>query len=52
VLRQLVQDVQQLTKRVGQIERKSRKVIYSGPLNYRLKRLEEKVQSMTDGGNP
>lgn len=52
VIRQLVENVDQLTKRVGSLERQRRDGVYAGSLDYRLKRLEEKVERNFDGGNP
>ncbi len=52
VIRQLAQDVQRLNNRLERLEKKSRRAAYSGSSDYRLKRLEEKVEYMSDGGNP
>jgi hypothetical protein len=52
VIRQLAQDVQKLNNRLSRLEKKKRRAVYSGSMSYRLKRLEEKVEYMSDGGNP
>lgn len=46
VILQLVQNIDQLTKRVGIIEKRRRGVVYAGPMDYRLKVLEDKVEDM------
>jgi hypothetical protein len=52
VIERLADAVQQLNRRVSLIEKKKRRIVYSGSMNSRLKRLEQKVESMSDGGNP
>ena len=52
VIQQLAQDMQKLNNRLSRLEKKSRRIVYSGSRDYRLKKLEEKVEYMSDGGNP
>jgi len=51
-IRHLVQNVRQLNKRVGSLEKKRGRHVYSGTLDYRLSNLEKKVKYMSDGGYP
>jgi len=52
VMRQLAQNMQKLTKRIGNIEKKRQRVVYSGSMDSRVQALEKKVDYMSDGGHP
>ena len=51
-IRQLAKNMQKLNKRVGNLEKKRRKIVYSGSIDSRVKALEKKVEYMSDGGLP
>ncbi|CAB1077131.1 hypothetical protein D1AOALGA4SA_4924 [Olavius algarvensis Delta 1 endosymbiont] len=51
-LLQLAQDIQKLEKRLVTLEKKQRRVVYSGSMDGRVKALEKKMDDMFDGGLP
>jgi len=50
VMRQLVQNMQKLNKKIGNIEKKRQRVVHSGSMDSRVQALEKKVDYMSDGG--
>ena len=50
VMHQLVQNMQKLNKKIGNIEKKRQRVVYSGSMDSRVQALEKKVDYMSDGG--
>ena len=52
IIRHLAQDVQELKKRVGILEKKKMRIVHSGSINDRVEALEKKVRAMNDPGNP
>lgn len=51
-IRQLAKNMQKLNKRVGNLEKKRPRIVYSGSIDRRVKALENKVDYMSDGGHP
>jgi len=42
--------MQKLNKRIGNIEKKRQRIVYSGSIDSRVQALEKKVDYMSDGG--